>query len=101
MPLEGYAGLVVFGTDFKVGLAVAADRADFRSLRADDEVTADAAFPHAFAGLFEDLLHFNVLQKLEIAFFVGLFDGGDSAELGGEFREAFFIRKTEQYRRIW
>lgn len=69
--------LVVFGTDFKIGLAVAADGADFRSLRADDEVAADAAFPHAFAGLLEDLLHFDVLEELEVALFMGAFDGAD------------------------
>ena len=54
-------------------------------------MTADAAFPHAFTGLFEDLLHFDVLEELEIALFMSLFDGADGAELGGEFREAFFF----------
>ena len=72
-------------------MAVTADGADFRGLRADDEVAADAAFPHAFAGLFEDLLHLNVLEELEVAFLVGAFDGADGAELGGEFGKAFLF----------
>ena len=54
-------------------------------------MAADAAFPHAFAGLFEDLLHLNVLEELEVAFLVGAFDGADGAELGGEFGEAFLF----------
>ena len=82
---------VVFSAHFEVGLAVTADGADFRGLRADDEVAADAAFPHAFAGLFEDLLHLNVLEELEVAFLVGAFDGADGAELGGEFGKAFLF----------
>ena len=60
-------------------------------------MTADAAFPHAFAGLFKDLLHFDVLQKLEVAGFVGAFDVADQAELRGDFRKAFgfgFFRKS-------
>ena len=82
---------VVFSAHFEVGLTVTADGADFRGLRADDEVAADAAFPHAFAGLFEDLLHLDVLEELEVAFLVGAFDGADGAELGGEFGEAFLF----------
>lgn len=83
--------LVVFSAHLEIGLAIAADRADFRCLRANDEVAANAAFPHAFASLFKDLLHFDVLEKLEVAFFVGAFDSANSTELGGEFREAFFF----------
>ena len=68
-----------------------ADRADFRSLRADHDVTAVAAFPDRDAGLLKHLLLFHVLQQLAIALFVGLFNRSHAAELSGEFRETFFI----------
>ena len=68
-----------------------ADRADFRSLLADHEVTAFAALPHDFFALFEDSLHFDVVEKLEVAFFVGLFNGAHGAELLGEFGETFLF----------
>ena len=68
-----------------------ADRADFRSFGTDNNVTADAAFPHRHFALEEDVLHLNVVEQLTITFFVGLFDGADHTELGSDFREAFFF----------
>lgn len=62
-----------------------ADGADFRSARADNEVAALPALPHNDFALLEDFLHFDVVQELEITFFVVLFDGADTAELSGEF----------------
>ena len=46
-------------------------------------MAADAAFPHRLAGLFKDLLHFDVLQKLQVAGFVSALDFSDGAEAGG------------------
>ena len=52
-------------------------------------MTAFATLPHHFFALFEDLLHFNVVEQLQEAFFVSLFDGAHSTELRGEFCKAF------------
>ncbi len=68
-----------------------ADGADFRSARADNEVAALPALPHNDFALLEDFLHFDVVQELEITFFVVFFDSADTAELSGEFGEAFFL----------
>ena len=68
-----------------------ANRANIRSGIADNDVAADAAFPHRHFTLFKHLLHLNVVQKLAIAFFMGLFNGGDQTELSSDFREAFFF----------
>ena len=46
-----------------------ADRADFRSLLADDKMATFSALPHDFLALFENLLGFDVVEKLQIAFF--------------------------------
>ena len=58
-----------------------ADGADFRGLRAYDDVSAVAAFPDLDFALLEHLCRFDVLEKLAVAFFVRFFDGGDHAEL--------------------
>ena len=60
-----------------------AHRADVRRLLPERKVTAFAALPHDFVGLFKEGLYFDVLQKLEIAFFVSLFDGAHGTELRG------------------
>ena len=65
-----------------------ANGAHFRSRLADHQVTAFAALPHHFFALFEDLLHLNVVEKLQEAFFMRLFDGADGAELCCEFGKA-------------
>ena len=77
-----------------------ADRAHFGGFLSHDEVTAFTALPHHFFALFEHLLHFDVVQKLEEPFFVCLFDGSHAAELEGEFGEPFFFGVTgELFRR--
>ena len=91
-PFKRSSRSVVFGANFEVGLAVAADGAHFGGLVADHKVTANAAFPHVLTGLFEDLVHFDVLQELEVTFFVGAFDVADRTETRGEFGEAFGFR---------
>ena len=66
-----------------------ADWADFRGLRAYDDVSAVAAFPDLDFALFEDFCCFDVLEECTVAFFMRFFDGGDHAELLGEGGEAF------------
>ena len=67
-----------------------ADRADFRGLLADNDVTAVCALPDhiTFAG--EDEAFLDIGKELAIAFFVIFFDLADHFEQGGDPREAFF-----------
>ena len=65
-----------------------ADRADFRRLFAHHEVAADAALPHHFLALLEDLLHLDVFEELEEPRLVGLFNRANGTELVGERGEA-------------
>lgn len=66
-----------------------ANGAHLGSRLTDHQVTAFAALPHHFFALFEDLLHLNVVEKLQEAFFMRLFDGSDGTELCREFGKAF------------
>ena len=65
-----------------------ADRADFRSLRADDDVPAVAALPDFDFALFEDLLGFHILQEGAVTLFMVLLDGRNTAELLRQLGEA-------------
>ena len=66
-----------------------ADRADFRSFFADEDVTAVAAFPALFILADEDFAALDVREQLLVALFVALFDLGDAGEVAGEGRETF------------
>ena len=68
-----------------------AHRACGRSLGADDDVAAVAAFPHLDFALLEHGGRFHVLEEGTVAFFMALFDGGDHAELLGEGGKAFSL----------
>ena len=61
-----------------------ADRADFRSFFADEDVTAVAAFPALFILADEDFAALDVREQLLVALFVALFDLGDAGEVAGE-----------------
>ncbi len=67
-----------------------ADRADGRSLLADDDMAAVRALPNHVAVAREDEAFFDVLQQLAVAFFVFLFDFADHFKLTRDFVEAFF-----------
>lgn len=83
--------LVVLSTHLLEGLRMSADRADLGSRLAHAEVAAFTALPHHDFTLGKDLLHFDVLQKLQEALFVSLLDGADGAELSGELCKAFLF----------
>ena len=68
-----------------------ADGAHLGSLGADDDMTAVAAFPNLDAGLFKHCLGFHVLKQLAVALLVGLLDGGNAPELGGQCSKALFL----------
>ena len=85
------AASVILAMDFEIALRVGAGGADFRRGGAHDDVAAIAAFPHLHFALGEDLGGFHIAQQRAIAFLMVLFDGGDQAEFGRQFREALFF----------
>ena len=54
--------LVVFCVYFEEALRMQADRANARSLGANNDVATVTAFPYLYFGLFEYLSSFNILQ---------------------------------------
>ena len=65
-----------------------ADGADLGRLRADHDVPAVAALPDLDLALGEDRLRLHVFQQRAVALLVVLLDGGHTAELRGQLREA-------------
>ena len=43
-------------------------------------MTTFTALPHDLFAFFEDALHFNIVEKLEEAFFMSLFNSSDSTK---------------------
>ena len=80
--------LVVDDLLLEVGLRVLADRANLRGLLAHVQVTAVEALPDLDARTLEDLALLDALGQLVVALLVGLLDGTDAAELGGDLLEA-------------
>ncbi len=67
------------------------DRANFRSFRSYDYMSAVAAFPDLYFTLFKDLLRFNIVQKCSVALLMVLLNGRHSSELFSKFMESFLI----------
>jgi len=91
-PLRFAIGSIILGAELEIGLRMAAHRADLRGVLADMDMAAVGAFPDHDGAFFEDFAVLDVLQKLEIALLVGLFDRGDALEFGGDLKEALFPR---------
>ena len=70
-----------------------ANRANERGFLTHHEVTAFAALPHDFFTLFENALHLNIAEQLQIPLFVGLFNSGHGTETRGKFRETFLVSR--------
>ena len=68
-----------------------ASRANLRSLGADNDVSAVAAFPNLYLALLEHFLGLDVLEKCAIALFVTLLDSSYEAELLSENVESFLV----------
>ena len=68
-----------------------ASRANLRSLGADNDVSAVAAFPNLYLALLEHFLGLDVLEKFAIALFLTLLDSSYEAELLCENMESFLI----------
>src|SRR5574344_446020 len=71
-----------------------ADRADLRSLGANDQVAAVTALPHSNAALLKDGHGLHVAQKLAVALLMGLLNGSYATELLGQLMEAFLVGLT-------
>src|SRR5690606_37455866 len=67
-------------------------RADLGSLLPHYKMPAVAAFPHGLSGLFEYLLHLNVLEKLAVPCVMSLLDLCDHPELLCKSGKALFFR---------
>ena len=84
--------LIIFLPHFKEGLRMVADRTDFRSGNAHNNVSAVAAFPDGDARLFKHRFALYVFQKRAVSFLMRFFNGGNAPELRGESGEPFFLR---------
>ena len=71
------------------GLGVVAHRAYLGSLLADDDVAAVGALPHHIAFAREDEAVLDVLQELQVAGFVSLFNLAHQFKQSGNLCEAF------------
>ena len=67
-------------------------RADLGGLLADDQVAAVPALPHGLASLLKDGFHLHIVEQLAIALLMGLFNGGNRTEPGGQLHKALFLR---------
>ena len=74
-----------------MSLCMEANGANLGGGSAHHQVTAVAALPHLDAGLLEHGLGLHVLQQGAITLLMGLFDGGNTAELVGQIVESFLI----------
>ncbi len=79
--LRRYTSSIVFRADFKVALAVEANRAYFRSFSAYAYMAAVAALPYRYATLAENFMSLHIAQQSTVALFMRLFDGRHAAEL--------------------
>ena len=68
-----------------------ASRANLRSLGADYDVTAVAAFPYLDFALLEHFLSLDILEKCAIALFMTLLDSSYEAEFLCEYVESLFV----------
>ena len=71
-----------------------ANRANFRGLLADHDVTAVGALPNGIAFGREDHAALDTFEQLQITSFVLFFDGTDTFEQEGNFFKAFFTSST-------
>ena len=77
---------------------MSANRANFGSLGAHNDVTAVAAFPNLYFALSEYLSSFYVLQQGSVALFMMAFDFAHSTEFSSQFREAFSLGSLIRFR---
>ena len=75
--------------NFKIGLGMSANRANLRSLGANNDVTAVTAFPNLDFALSEYLGSFHILQECSVAFFMMALDFANGTEFSSQFGEAF------------
>ena len=68
-----------------------ANRADLRSVFANDDVSAVAAFPNREVITDEYDSAFDGIEQFAISLLVMLLDFSDHPEFGGDFLEAFFF----------
>ena len=71
-----------------------AGRTDLGGLLANMQVTAVQELPDLHALALKDLALLNALGELEVALLVGLLDGADQLELGGDLGEALLASDT-------
>lgn len=94
LPREGLgvsARSIIDGAKLEIALWMSADRALQRSVFADHDVTAVAAFPNGKVISDVNDAAFDVLQKFAISLLMGLLDLGDHLKLVGDFLEAFLV----------
>lgn len=60
--------LIIFFTNFKIGLRMLTYRADFGSRRTYNDMSAITAFPNRYAGLFKYCFGFNIFKKCTVSF---------------------------------
>ena len=65
--LRRYTSSIVFRADFKVALAVEANRAYFRSFSAYAYMAAVAALPYRYATLAENFMSLHIAQQSTVA----------------------------------
>lgn len=83
--------LVVLSEQFEVSLRMSAGGAEFGSLRAYDDVSAVAAFPHLHLALGEHFCHLHIVEQCAITLLVTTLDGSYEAKLCGELVESLLI----------
>ena len=87
-PASSYR-LIILCFQLEIGFRVFANRADFWSEFANDDVPAITAFPNREIIANEDDASFDVFKKLFVTGFVMAFDFADHPEFGGDFLESF------------
>lgn len=63
-------GLIVFFSDFKVALRMLTNGANLRSLFAHYKMATVSTLPNSFFSLFKYFLHFYIVEKCTVSFFV-------------------------------
>ena len=76
---------------------MSADRANLRRFFGFYDMTAVGADPNGLFAAFEHGAVFYLLEEGLIAFFMMLFNGTDSAEFEGQFRETFLICRFSKF----
>ena len=83
--------LIIFRSNFEVGLSVSAGWANFWCFCTNNNVTTVAAFPNLNFAPFKDRSSFDIFEKSTEAFFVVLFNFSNQEEFFSKLRGTLFF----------